>query len=222
MSNTIVLLSGKAGSGKDTLFGLLVNHFNKNYNDYNISQFSFGKSVKKIVKGLSKLYLNMDLDMTKMDSLSYKEEQHHDKTLYIVDKNTSSTLQLSLTVRLLLQHVATNILREELGDAIFARKVSDDIDMYFTNHISQNNIAVITDLRFPDELVHIKRRFSESNTKIIAVFIDREDVITNGHISESLYGSMEFDMRVNNNGTIADLEAVIQNFSKLLLERVAN
>jgi hypothetical protein len=208
MINTVVLFCGPAGSGKDTSYEILRTHLLKNCLQecyLEISKYSFSSSLKKIVVELSSLFIDAHFSEDAMDSLEYKEAYRPEYKLYIGSNRQSQPF----VIRTLLQHVGTDILRKYLGDDIFATAVINKIDKQFKK--TSNQIAIITDLRFPNEQNSILEYCNKNEYKCITIYIERNGRIKNSaHNSESYYNSLHKDIIINNNGTLLDLEDEIK------------
>jgi DNA polymerase III delta prime subunit len=212
LTNTIILLCGPAGSGKDTSYEILKNHlFSQNCN-WEISKYSFGRVLKDIVVYLSRLFINADFSADAMDGLAYKEVIRPEYKLYAVGSDEQPQ---PLVIRTLLQQVGTDILRKQLGDDIFAKALITKIDEQFKKPINQ--IAIVADLRFPNEQQSMIEFCNKNGYKCITIYIERNSRINNAaHSSESYYNSLQKDIIINNNGTLHDLSEnlrVIRNAS---------
>jgi len=191
---SIILVSGKKGSGKDTFYEI----FSRKYG--NCCQFSFADSVKKIVVDLSHFYLGIEMDKTMLNNQKYKETPIANNVAYVSGK------VIPLTPRVAMQHIATDILRKYLGENIFAEKVACEINNYLTKII--DGYAIITDLRFVNEFDTIKRLCSKYH--IITVNIDRELTNIDEHISENGMNNVSYTYTINNNGSLYDFENAIE------------
>ena len=212
LTNTIILLCGPAGSGKDTSYEILKNHlFSQNCN-WEISKYSFGRALKDIVVDLSRLFINANFSADAMDGLAYKEVIHPEYKLYAVGSDEQPQ---PLVIRTLLQQVGTDILRKQLGDDIFAKALITKIDEQFKKPINQ--IAIVADLRFPNEQQSMIEFCNKNGYKCITIYIERNSRINNAaHSSESYYNSLQKDIIIINNGTLHDLSEnlrVIRNAS---------
>jgi hypothetical protein len=91
---------------------------------------------------------------------------------------------------------------------VFARKTVEDIERFMSAEADadegHNKVAVVTDLRFPNELACVKSAFG--GTHIVCVLrIVRTNTPSSSHISESLYNDIPYDYLVENNGTMDEL-----------------
>jgi len=127
MSKTIIGVTGKAGSGKDTLSNYLVNQ--------GFIKLSFGSAVKDIISiitGWSRNFIE-----------GTNEERYLRETLKHPDYNK--------TCRELMQFIGTDLFRNQLNDNIWVNIIKNKIE---SDKI--NNKFVITDVRFDNEAEMIK------------------------------------------------------------------
>ena len=215
LKNTVILLCGPAGSGKDTSYEILKNQLLNNCDsncdcdcNWEISKYSFGRALKEIVVDLSRIFINADFSADAMDNLEYKETIRPEYTLYI----GSNEQPQPFVIRTLLQQVGTDILRKQLGDDIFAKAVITKIDEQFTNRSNRSNqIAIVADLRFPNEQQAINKFCKKNDYRCITIYIERNSRICNAaHSSESYYNSLHKNIIINNNGTLSDLEVELK------------
>jgi hypothetical protein len=198
MTNIVFLFCGKAGSGKDTSYKIFRRLFQKSQSTFNIKNYAFGSVLKKIVVELSQLYLGTNYSVEEMDKLAYKESIRPEHTIYI-DNEPSP-----LIIRRLLQHIGTNILRNNLGPTIFADSVVSDIDKQFRGYTDQ--IAMITDLRFPNEYDIVRNYCSKNDYKCYTIYIERNYIKESDHPSEQYFSQIIKDYQIINNGTLEELE----------------
>jgi len=213
----IILLSGKAGSGKDTVYNIIEKYLNPNSKyAINLRKFAFAQSVKKITKSLTHLYLNLDLPIEQLDNQAFKETAIPGYNLFL-----DYGQRVPLKPRILFQQIATNILRNELDSDIFARKVANDINDFFSKFMndSSRTLAVITDLRFPNEQSYIMEYFHKHyvGIPVVTILIERNNTNKNmvtseqHHISENLFNDIKSDWIIDNNGTLNDLEKQVKD-----------
>jgi len=192
MPTHIILLSGHYGSGKDTLADFIEEV--AGISDFSVGRFSFGGALKDIVVALTDTLTSQKLERSKMDALEYKENT----VIHGCDYR----------LRQLLQVVGTDILRKHLGDDVFARKTVEDIGRFVSAEADANKghtkVAVVTDLRFPNELACVKSAFGGTH-KVCVIRIVRTNTSSSSHISESFYNDIPYDYLVENNGTVDEL-----------------
>lgn len=194
MSKTVILLCGSAGSGKDTSYEMLKKQW-----DCHVRSYSFGRPLKEIVVDLCRLFYNAEFSAESMNNLEYKEVKRPEQIMYLDGEAHS------LVLRTVLQQVGTDILRKQLGDDIFAKAVIQNIAEQMSQPSPQ--IAIITDLRFPNEQKCIMDYCFQNGYKCMTIFIHRDNFLqSHGHSSESYYNHLEKDIIIDNNGTLLDLE----------------
>lgn len=188
MKKTIILISGNAGAGKDTVFGMIKDFIPE------ICQYTFAASLKNIVKDLSKLFLNADFDAYQMNLLEYKEQLRPELTIY------DESGPRPLSIRYLLQNVGTEIIRNHLGEDVFVNSVISQIE----SHPDQRIVAV-TDLRFPNELLGMKKFCSRKGYALVVVKVKRPDVQEVNHSSEKNINKLSSDWVIENDQGLDEL-----------------
>ena len=203
----ILLLCGKAGSGKDTSFEILKKLMAKYHPEVDIKQYAFGRPLKEIVVQTTRLYSGLELSVEAMNDLSYKETPIPDYNIHVSGGTEP------LVVRKLLQQIGTDILRKHLGDDIFARAIVNQIEQDFETAIKPT-LAVITDLRFPNELETVQAYCDRACYECQIVFIMRinKDSVSHNHSSESYYDQLitKTDLIIHNHGSLAELKRNIK------------
>ena len=117
--------------------------------------------------------------------------------------------------RELLQQLGTNIIRENIDNKFFVKKMIDDIKVYSYFF----DIIVISDARFKIEIDDIKNTFNN----VIAVRIERPN-FDNGltleqkkHPSEiDLDDYNKFDYKLINDGTLEDLKKKVEKLVEVI------
>ena len=199
---TIIAICGFQGSGKDTLADILVNK-------HCFIKFSFASATKDVVSSL----FGWDRIMLEGNTLEYREKRN------IVDTWWSEKLSIpNFTPRMALQMIGTDLFRKKFFDEIWVsiveRKIIENID---------KNI-VISDCRFPNEINMVKKY----GAKLIHIYrklphcfydykyddnINKEkheyNDILKLHESETSWIKSDFDLEINNNDTINELENII-------------
>lgn len=108
-------------------------------------------------------------------------------------------------VRKFLQVLGTEVGREMFGENVW-------VDMVFTKAREYQDAGfnvVVTGIRFPNELVAIESR--ENNG--VSVWVDRPGVgAVNSHSSDNSLGPNDFDLILNNAGTLGDLPHIVDEF----------
>lgn len=198
MKNIVYLFSGRAGSGKDTSYNFFRKMYLDKFPDIIIKKYAFGDALKKIFIQLSELFLGIDFSFESMESLTYKETPHDEVFMYLSDEKQP------LVIRKMLQQIGTNILRKELGENIFGEAVVDQLKNQFFGN--ENQVAMITDLRFVNEYECIKNFCDQYGYEMRVIYIQRNNVPHSSHLSESYFNLIPKDFTIDNNGYIIELE----------------
>lgn len=210
MVNTVFLFCGSAGSGKDTSFHFFKELLEKNSPKKQIKNYAFGLALKEIVSDLSQLYLGETYPVQEMENLAYKERERPEHKIFL------EGIEKPLVIRTLLQQVGTNILRKHLGEDIFAECVVKQIAFQF---MEEDQIAVVTDLRFPNEFLCVRGFCDAMGYRCYTIYIQRNGKLdSHNHISESFYNELKKDFIINNNGTLEELKIQLE----IILSRVKN
>ncbi len=114
--------------------------------------------------------------------------------------------------RMLLQKYGTEVIRSQVPD-FWVRNVAQLLE------VLQNefDFVTISDCRFPNEINHMLKIFSE---KVISLRVERPNYISAlteeqlKHLSETALDNYVFDYVIYNDGTIDDLEIKVDNFIK--------
>ena len=176
----LIGICGLIGSGKDTVAERLVTH-------HGYKRDSFAKSLKDAVSSM----FNWDRKMLEGDtkeSRAWREQP---------DEFWSKKFGKEVTPRWVLQYFGTEVMRQNMYDAIW-------IDSVINRYKGDN--TVISDTRFMNEIKTIR----ENNGVIILVkrgeLPSQEWMTSNGrHKSEWDWMSSAFDYTIENNGTLDDL-----------------
>jgi hypothetical protein len=232
----IVGISGHKGSGKNTVASIiqyliwkdrvekgelkLVNYALKDFmrpgfiggNLSNWEQKSFANKLKKIVSILTKIPV-IDLeDQDVKDRVLGKEWTKVD----IIPDNPDE--EWTPTVRWLLQTLGTDVMRDVIHPDIWINALFVD---YVALHNGKWNQGydtyekpnwLITDLRFPNEIVAIKKRGGIT----IRVIRDLAHISPISHKSETALDDAEFDFVIDNNSDLFDLTFKVKAILKKL------
>jgi len=198
-----IAISGKAGSGKDTISKLLVKQLRKanGTNDYIYSEnymkvqyVAFADPIKEIARTMFPL----------LPEIAFTgPSKNRSMPIPGAQKNGQA-----LTVRQLLIDIGTN------GRNYDSNIWLNDFKYSFNKSLlSQNNIFVVTDVRFRNEFDLLKklgfykiRVFRESSDKIDDPSETNQDGINDG----------EFDYVLNNSGTLSELNQEVAKIVVLL------
>ena len=115
--------------------------------------------------------------------------------------------------RELLQHLGTEVIRNNIDKDFFIKRLCNDIRVYSYYF----DVITISDARFPDEIITPKKLFDD----VITIKVVRSNFDTNLTLEEqkhstetALDGFDDYDYIVENNGTIDELEEKILKIVK--------
>lgn len=163
----IILLGGKANSGKDTA-----------------AEF------------IDEYYRSRGLDVVNIQIASYLKMYAKNIAKWDGDNETKP--------RQLLQDLGTELIRKQIDQYFFIKRIIQDIDIYSRYF----DIITISDGRLPEEFASIKLAYPET----VTVHVTRpgyESKLTQdqkAHVTETLVDTVEYDLDVVNDGTIDDLQ----------------
>jgi hypothetical protein len=198
---TILLLSGRAGSGKDTVFSIL-------NEGLDCSGLAFGTALKNVVIDLCKLFTGQTYELDAMDHLWYKEQVRKELSVY------TEAGEFHPSIRFLLQNIGTEILRKHLGESVFIRKTLEEC------HGKGNGLVVIKDCRFPNELSETRAFGRDTGRRVVLVKISRASATIHDHSSENMNESFDSDYELRNDGNLNDLrQKVTEMIRDLRLEK---
>ena len=107
--------------------------------------------------------------------------------------------------RELLQHLGTEVIRNNIDEDFFIKRLCNDIRVYSYYF----DVITISDARFPDEIITPKKLFDD----VITIKVIRDNFETNLSKSEqkhstetALDGFDDYDYVIENNGTIDELD----------------
>ena len=173
----IIGISGYAGSGKDTLAGIIQQH------DPRWEVRKFADKLKQVAAILLGCH---HLDF---------EDQHFKRSPLPGQWDIwDGEAQRHMTVREFLQKLGTDAIRNGLHVSAWVNALMAEYDkggLYPKGWL-------ITDVRFPNEYLAIKGRGG------LMIRINRGEP-TNAHVSETALDNVQFDIEVDNNGTIDEL-----------------
>jgi hypothetical protein len=196
----IILLTGPAGSGKDTLFNILYEIYN---HDFHIVKLAFGDSLKIITSHLTKLFTNINFNINDMNNLEYKEKEINNIKLYINNN------QETFTIRKALQFIGTDIMRKYIDDNIFVNVIINKINSLLNQNFNKKTIIILTDLRFPNEQSELYNFSKKFDINIKTFLIHRDNINISNHLSENLFNKLHIDFVINNNSSIYNLKKFI-------------
>jgi hypothetical protein len=198
----IIGLSGKAQSGKDTVYKMIVYamHYWRYYNkmkEAGYVEFKEEYSLKHMEDCYGYYVKDFHIGIYKHSFAKYLKEAlaavcNCDASDFesIVFKN-SKVPWLDLTYRELLQKFGTAI-RNEVCDDFWVKAAFKDITKDSYHHI-------FTDVRFISEAEAVKKHGG------VLVRINRDGAGAGNHVSETELDNYDFDVVINNNGNLEDL-----------------
>lgn len=224
---TIVLVSGKMRSGKDTFSDILVDElklfnikttktfFSKILKDDCKSDFEQYVTVhNNYLRTLYKqfTYLKNKIPLANMLYYDFNDIENIIKDGIISEDNFYENK--NQFTRSLLQLYGTEIFRDRVDKNHWINKTFEVIDKSFKD--GSNEIVVISDTRFPNEITKIKE-YCKDKYDVITIRIVRDlerSKIADEHESEKALDSFnDFDLVVFNNSTLMDLESRIQTIA---------
>lgn len=183
----IILIAGRARSGKDTTAGIINQILlKKGYNQEDINITHFADKLKELSYALLK-----DFYPELSEKAFHEDKDNHNE--FLNAKN-----------RTFLQYLGTHA-RNILGKNIWVEtvKITDGIN-------------IIPDHRFENERITLERLYPEHNLKTIRIFRQSIDSNTEiSHESEKI--NFDCNLNIYNNGSISDLENTINdNFDRII------
>ncbi len=163
----IILLGGKANSGKDSTAEFI--------DDY---------------------YRSRGLDVVNIQIAFYMKMYAKEIAKWDGDNETKP--------RQLLQDLGTELIRKQIDQYFFIKRIIQDIDIYSRYF----DVITISDGRLPEEFASIKLAYPET----VTVHVTRpgyESKLTKdqkAHVTEALVDDIEYDLEIVNDGTIEDLQ----------------
>lgn len=197
----IVGLCGLIGSGKNTVAERLMSE-----HDY------IGISFAETLKDAAACIFGWDREMLEGATKEAREERE------LKDEWWSERLGFEVSPRYMLQFMGTEVMRDNLHQAIWAlatEKRIIDTQEYFSSITGRKPNFVISDVRFPNEIAMIRRLGGKvmhvQRGELPAWFgKDPSDI----HESEKAWNNEQFDALILNNGTIEELNQTIDNLLK--------
>jgi hypothetical protein len=214
-NNNLIGISGKMGSGKDTVGSILQDYSDDNAEDYQIKKFA--TKLKEIAASL------IGCDVSDFEDREFKEKELGEEWWYCVaddgsyvpyEQNLHENKVLNivkLTPRKLLQLLGTEAGRQIIHPNIWINALFADYNAKGFDYKGSENKEIkgdwiypnwiITDVRFPNEAQAIKDRGG------IVIRINRPQLIDRDfeHDSETALDDYEFDYVIENDGSLDEL-----------------
>ena len=114
--------------------------------------------------------------------------------------------------RQLLQDLGTELIRKQIDEYFFIKRIIQDIDIYSRYF----DIITISDGRLPEEFAAIKLAYPET----VTVHVTRPGYVSHltkgqkAHLTETLVDEINYDYEIVNDGTLEDLEKKATKFCK--------
>lgn len=195
----IIGISGKMGVGKDTVAELIAKHIKINDEYIVVRPKLFALNIKRIVEILSGVSLKWkSTDNFDMPTMDYTQEQ---KEILVPEYN--------MTIGNMLQQIGTNIFREHFDKDVWVKSLFST----YGKHEMENEIWIITDVRFPNEADFIK----ELGGTLIRIVGDpkKHNVSSTrdpNHPTEiALDDYNKWNYVIYNNGSLKDLDDIIKD-----------
>lgn len=218
MSINLIGISGRIGSGKDTIGSIIQNQLPDG--DWQIKKFAGKlKQIAGILTGIPvERFEDQEFKKTKLG-------KEWDRMMYNGDPfgkpEQFDVFHESMTVRTLLQRLGTEALRDGLHQNVWVNALfAEYLPMDLEQRCSMGDVIdysrcrfpnwIITDVRFPNEAKAIRDRGG------IIIRIDRPELktIARQHPSETALDHYEFDHVICNDGDLMDLIDKTKDFLK--------
>ena len=198
----ILSLSGKKQAGKDTVAFMLPNFKRYAFADtlksycaeaFDLSLDFFHNNDLKDKPFSTPITLNVKLLNRLSDVMEFDTHDHY----YRVGCGI-----ILVSPRHLLQFIGTDLIRKTVDDNFWVNKTLSNIQ-------KENCDVVVTDVRFSNERKSLKSLGAKN------ILINRGSNNSDGHASENDLGNeSEYDIVIDNNGSLADLQAKVKNLTR--------
>lgn len=204
----LILLSGKKGSGKSTLGKYAAEKLS--YLGFSTKVYNFADSLKQFCVDYlyldPKLVWGSDKDKETITSYHWEDLPHYQdilkRELDLILENPSYSTDCidfpsfirnkfsgAMTIRQVLQEWGTGVFRK-LNNVYWVHRTLRQIQQ------DKNDVSIICDTRFPNEVIEPKSIFGSEN--ILAVRLTRNVKGSDSHPSETALDDYPFDVVINN------------------------
>ncbi len=210
----ILLLSGKINCGKNQLAEYLKTDFESkglkvkqdlyagDLKDYSVEDFKTLGSVLRSSVDKIKANIGVYFDLTDKVALD-AQQSIFDSLEALTFKDFNFYEDKTDITRTLLQLYGTEIARKRFDTNFWLKKLADKI-----NNDNENDVIIITDARFPNEIEDIQDYVND--WRFVPIRIEREiprNALINEHSSEKALDDYKFwEYIVDNNGTLENLK----------------
>lgn len=187
----IVILNGPRGSGKDTAARLI----SKNYGDV------YQEKMTRPLDNACAAFLGMKYD----DWMKVRNDPEL--------KNKPNAQMFGVSPVKMLIDMSEEFAKETFGDEILGKILVENINK--ANGLSTANKFVISDGRFPEEIIPLLEEFGENSVMILQLQRDGHewqiDISRDEDSQEVGYIDLEFiqTVRIRNNGTLKEFEDML-------------
>jgi len=212
----VIGISGKLGSGKDTMGLIIQALMEKNLVHSEIVDIAMGKlvlpksdwEIKKMAGKLKEITsIILGVPVEKFEDRNFKESYLPEIWNY-VDKNG---FKKQMTVREFFQRLGTDAMRNGLHENVWA-------NAFWVDYVDQKPDDRFSNIEYPNWIITDVRFLNEAESVInhggILIRVNRGGD-TGNHPSETGLDDWEFEYIIDNNGTISDL---IKEVEKILIQ----
>lgn len=195
-NKVVILVSGKIGSGKDTVTKILKEKIEKKIGEKVLHEF-FARALKEKCK---------DSFRPLIDFLNKTFEEIRDESIdisHLITKDENFFENKNEITRNLLQIVGSEIVRSVDPD-YWVNKTIENIKN------SEMWVVIISDCRFPSEIEAIEDNFPTIKIRV-SRSLDRSRPFNEHHSEKALDDYKHWDMYIKNNGTLEQLEILIDD-----------
>ena len=198
---TVILINGKARSGKDTVASMFAKAFSSK--GIYAKVFSFAKPMKEIISE------TFCITETALEEYKNKPEKF---TVQILADD--ELILCETNFRKILQYFGTEAMKEVFGNNVWAKLAADNV------FESDANVFICSDFRFNIEAEEFLKLASKYKIHVyfIKVESDMQTINQNAHISERDLDDFCFDYTlINNKGKLRETEERVGELAETLL-----